>query len=149
MHVNSALMAAGASVIKSTSSDGSTASFTSSDMMLPSMASGASAPATATASMSSIIHDTHALHGKEAALTPGAASLPDAFQCLLADETVRPEILAKVVLQARLRESISCRELERERARTRALEALVQQLETELKILRNTVAREADGSSGH
>jgi hypothetical protein len=130
MHANSASLGTGASMIRTTSSDESTASFKSSDMMLPSMASGKSGSATATAPL------------------PGTASLPVASECLLGDETVRPEVLAKVVLQARLRESNSRRELEREQARTKALEALVQQLAKELREVRKAVARQAGHSSG-
>jgi hypothetical protein len=148
MSVDSAFMATGAFVIRSTSSDRSTASFKSSDMMLPSMASGVSAPAKATASMSSSIHDAHAFKGTSPAPPPSTASLFDPSQCLLGDQTVRSEVLAKVILQARMREANSRCELERELARTKALEALVQQLSTEVRELRKAGARETGGSCG-
>jgi hypothetical protein len=148
MRVDSALMDVGAFAIGSTTSDGSTASFKSSDMMLPNMDSGVSAPAKATASMSSIVHDTDAFKGTSPAPPPGTASLPDTSECFLEEQTVRPEVLARVVLQARLWESNSRRELERERTRTKALEALVQQLATDVRELRKAIARETDGSSG-
>jgi hypothetical protein len=146
LRLDSASFATGASVTRATSSDGSTASFKSSDVMLPSMASGVSA--TATASFSSRMHDAHAFKVIALKPPPGTASQPDASRCFLGDKTVSPEVLARVVLQARLRESDSRRELERERARTKELEALAQQLAKELRAARSAVARQADGSSG-
>jgi hypothetical protein len=146
---DSAPCAIGASAIRATSSDGSTASFKSSDMMLPSVASGVSASfVTATASVSSRIYDTHALKGIALATPPGTTNQPDASQWFLGEKTVSPEVLARVVLQARIRESDSRRELERERARTKELEALAQQLAKKLRAARSAVARQADDSSG-
>jgi hypothetical protein len=129
----------------STSSGGSAESSSSTHNTRPrDVASVASSLVADPTHMSTRIHDAHALHGTSPAPLQGTSSLPDASQCVLADVRVSPEFLTRVALQARLRESISHRELECERNRANALENLVHQLATELSIARRVIARQAD-----
>jgi hypothetical protein len=86
-------------------------------------------------------HDAHASSDFEAALHQGDTNPSDVMHWILGGGTVDPVIVAKVALQARLQESISRRELDRERERRRVLEALVRQLTTELTATRQEVAR--------
>jgi hypothetical protein len=98
--------------------------------------------------MSPHMHEVQAAGGASTAAVRGAASPPDVLHGVLGGVAIDPVIVARVALQARLQESIARQELERERERTEALEALVRQLSMELSVARKAVASHSDALKG-
>jgi hypothetical protein len=94
------------------------------------------------------MHEPQAAGDTAAAAARRAASPADVLQRVLAGVASDPVIVARVALQARLQESIARQELERERERTEALEALVRQLSMELSVARKAVASHSDALKG-
>jgi hypothetical protein len=94
------------------------------------------------------MHEVQAAGGAAAEAVRGASIPPDVLQRVLGGVAVDPVIVAKVALQARLQEFTSRQELERERQRTKALEAMVRQLSMELSVARKAAAMRTETVRG-
>jgi hypothetical protein len=117
-------------------------------MTIPRVALETSAPEAGSVSISPGMHEVRASTDTAVMQLPDDATASAVAEWTLSGGSIDPVVVARAALQARLQEDISRRELARERERTKALEALVAHLTTELKATREVVAKQNSGFRG-
>lgn len=97
-------------------------------MQLKGLGVASGAPSTAPHS----VHHPQSMHESHALCAGNTRTPVEMARAVLSGEIIDPVVVAKAALEARLQDEASRCELERERARSHALEALVKQLRAEL-----------------